>query len=67
MDNKLPVNESVKILVSLVEIAQRRGTYTLDESYLAFNAIHTFTKEKKYDDVYNYINEKLSSKDSTVN
>ena len=58
--NKLPPNDSIKILITLVETAYKRGTYTLEESYLAFNAIHTFTNEKSFDNVYNYIKDRIN-------
>jgi Neuraminidase (sialidase) len=65
MDNKLSSPEAIKILVSLVEVAQRRGAFSIDESYLAFHAIHTFTNEKKYDDALSLINNKLSIKSNS--
>jgi hypothetical protein len=56
---KVPISDSVKILISLVELAQRRGCYTIDEAYLAYNAIMTFTDDKNYMNAYNMIKSKL--------
>jgi len=57
---KLSPSESIKILITLVETAHKRGTFTLPESYLAFNAIHTFTEDKSFDNVLNYIKDKYN-------
>lgn len=57
---KLNIPDAIKVLISLVEIAQKRGTYTIDEAYLAFNAIHPFINDKKYDDALQFIHEKHS-------
>jgi hypothetical protein len=57
-NTKLTPPDAIKVLISLVEIAHSRNTYSIPETYLAFNAIHTFTNEKSYENVYNYINER---------
>jgi hypothetical protein len=56
---KIPVHDSIKILISLVELAQKRGCYSIDESYLAYNAIISFTDDKNYTNAYNLIKSKL--------
>jgi|LakMenEpi03Aug12_release.lakeMendotaPanAssembly.Ray.scaffolds.fasta_scaffold156101_3 hypothetical protein len=58
--DKLTPSEAVKVLISLVEIAHSRNTYSIPETYLAFNAIHTFTSDKSYDNVHNYINKHIT-------
>jgi hypothetical protein len=58
---KIPVSDSIKILISLVEVAQKRGCYTIDESYLAYNAIMSFTDDKNYMNAYNLIKTKLEA------
>lgn len=58
---KIPVHDSIKILISLVELAQKRGCYSIDESYLAYNAILSFTDDKNYTNAYNLIKNKLES------
>ena len=63
--NKLSVDNSIKILISLVEVAQKKGTYSIEESYLAFHAIHTFINQKSYDDAYKHIKDRLENVDNT--
>tara|TARA_B100001093_G_scaffold324745_1_gene309877 strand:- start:85 stop:360 length:276 start_codon:yes stop_codon:yes gene_type:complete len=40
--------DALTILVQLVQLAQKKGAYSLDESYLAFNAINTIVDEPKF-------------------
>lgn len=37
--NKMKTDDAVTILVRLVNVAQKRGVFALEESYLAFTAI----------------------------
>jgi hypothetical protein len=60
-DYKLSPNDSIKVLISLVEIAHKKGAFSIQEAYLAFNAIYTFTNEKSYDTAYNFIKEKIEN------
>ena len=39
--------ESLSILVQLVNIAQKRGAFTIEESYLAFMAMKEFVDDPK--------------------
>tara|TARA_B110000977_G_C10716606_1_gene353486 strand:- start:156 stop:398 length:243 start_codon:yes stop_codon:yes gene_type:complete len=39
--------ESLSILVQLVNIAQKRGAFTIEESYLAFMAMKEFIDDPK--------------------
>jgi hypothetical protein len=60
-DCKLSPNDSIKVLISLVEIAHKRGAFSIQEAYLAFNAIYTFSSEKSYEAAYNFIKEKIEN------
>ena len=40
--------EAITVLVQLVQLAQKKGAYSLDESYLAFNAINTIVDDPKF-------------------
>jgi hypothetical protein len=64
--NKLSVDSSIKILISLVELAQKKGAYSIEESYMAFHAIHTFLDQKNYDNVYNFINQRLENNENNT-
>lgn len=39
--------ESLSVLVQLVNIAQKRGAFTIEESYLAFMAMKEFVDDPK--------------------
>ena len=41
---KLTQNDALKLLVSSVELAQKRGAYNFDEAYLIRKAIKVFTQ-----------------------
>jgi hypothetical protein len=56
---KMPPSDAIKILISLVETAHKRGAFSIEETYLAFNAIHTFSSDISYDNVYNYIKNRI--------
>ena len=43
----MKVDDAVTILVRLVNIAQKRGVFALEESYLAFTAIATLSDDLK--------------------
>ena len=60
MSDKISPPDAIKILISLVETAHKRGAFTIAESYLLFNAIYTFSNEQTYDNVYNYIKDRLN-------
>ena len=45
--SKMKVDDAVTILVRLVNIAQKRGVFALEESYLAFTAIATLSDDLK--------------------
>ena len=47
--------EALKLLVQLVQLAQKRGAYSLDEAYLAFSAVSSVIQDSKLDEVKNYV------------
>ena len=51
MDQK----EAIRIMVQLVQAAQKRGAYSLDEAFLAFHSVSAVVQDEKYDEVKNYI------------
>ena len=61
--------ESLTILVQLVNLAQKRGAYSVEESYLAFMAMKEFISDPKLDRaeelVKQLFNKDGSSKDLT--
>ena len=40
--------DAITMLVKLVQLAQKKGAYSLDESYLAFNVINSIVDEPKF-------------------
>jgi len=40
--------EALTVMVQLIQLAQKKGAYTLDESYLAFNAINSIVDDPKF-------------------
>lgn len=47
--------EALKLLVQLVQVAQKRGAYSLDEAYLAFSAVSSIIQDSKLDEVKNFV------------
>jgi hypothetical protein len=43
--NKMKTDDAVTILVRLVNVAQKRGVFALEESYLAFTAIASLSAD----------------------
>tara|TARA_B110000908_G_C9945201_1_gene310032 strand:+ start:98 stop:382 length:285 start_codon:yes stop_codon:yes gene_type:complete len=49
-------NSDISILIQLIQLAQKRGTYSLDESYLAFSIISKYVNDSKYTQIINLVN-----------
>ena len=58
--------DALTILVQLVQLAQKKGAYSLDESYLAFNAINTIVDEPKFKKTAELV-QNLFSSNNTIN
>jgi len=43
--------EAIKILIHLINLAQRKGAYSMDEAYLAFHAITSVVEDSKLEEV----------------
>ena len=41
----------INVLVQLINIAQKRGAYTIEESYLAYKTLRLFIKDPKFDKI----------------
>ena len=41
----------INILVQLINIAQKRGAYTIEESYLAYKVFRSFLNDPKFDKI----------------
>lgn len=54
--------ESLTILIQLVNLAQKRGAYSVEESYLAFMAMKEFINDPKLDRAEKLV-EELFNKD----
>ena len=59
--------DALTVLVQLVQLAQKKGAYSLDESYLAFNAINSFVDEPKYKKTEELVQTLFSPKDISEN
>ena len=57
--------EAITVLVQLVQLAQKKGAYSLDESYLAFNAINTIVDDPKFKRTQELVQNLFTSKEST--
>ena len=58
--------EAITVLVQLVQLAQKKGAYSLDESYLAFNAINTIVDDPKFKRTQELVQNLFTSKESTA-
>ena len=47
--------EALKILVQLVQVAQRRGSYSIDESYLGFHALSSILEDPKMEELKAFV------------
>ena len=54
------------ILVQLVQLAQKKGAYSLEESYLAFNAINTIVDEPRFKKTQELVQNLFSNNQSSV-
>lgn len=45
----------ISILIQLIQLAQKKGAYSLEESYLAFSVISKYVKDEKYTQIINLV------------
>jgi len=56
--------ESLSVLVQLVNIAQKRGAFTIEESYLAFMAMKEFVDDPKLVKAEELVNQLFNKSES---
>ena len=56
--------ESLSVLVQLVNIAQKRGAFTIEESYLAFMAMKEFVDDPKLVKAEELVNQLFNKTDN---
>jgi len=56
--------ESLSVLVQLVNIAQKRGAFTIEESYLAFMAMKEFVDDPKLVKAEELVNQLFNKSDN---
>lgn len=57
--------DALTVLVQLVQLAQKKGAYSLDESYLAFNAINTIVDDPKFKKTHELVQNLFTTKNKS--